>query len=207
LRLLVVSALPAVRAGLRALLDRAADLSVVGEADRLPPAAALDFDPPLDLVVVDLGAGEPLADWLTAEERPGLLLIGQPGPAVIAAARSAARAWGALPATAEPGGLIAAAQAVGSGLIAVDPALADELFGPARPVPELLAGPDESLSPREREVLQLIALGLPNKLIATRLNISEHTVKFHVASILTRLGAASRTEAVHLGAQRGLVTL
>ena len=56
-------------------------------------------------------------------------------------------------------------------------------------------------------MLQLVALGLPNKVIANRLSISEHTVKFHVAAILTRLGAASRTEAVHLGAQRGLVTL
>ena len=58
---------------------------------------------------------------------------------------------------------------------------------------------DEELTAREREVLQLVALGLPNKTIAGRLGISEHTVKFHVAAILAKLGAGSRTEAVHLG--------
>jgi len=65
----------------------------------------------------------------------------------------------------------------------------------------------ESLTGREREVLQLVALGLANKAIARRLGISEHTVKFHVAAILTKLGAGSRTEAVHLAARRGLVAL
>ena len=54
-------------------------------------------------------------------------------------------------------------------------------------------------------MLQLVALGLANKMIAARLDISEHTVKFHVAAILAKLGAASRTEAVHLAARRGLV--
>ena len=65
----------------------------------------------------------------------------------------------------------------------------------------------DDLTPREKEVLQFIALGLANKTIAGRLGISEHTVKFHVASLLSKLGAASRTEAVLLGARRGLVVL
>jgi len=56
-------------------------------------------------------------------------------------------------------------------------------------------------------VLQLVAEGLPNKTIARRLGISEHTVKFHVAALMAKLGAGSRTEAVHLGARRGLVSL
>ena len=56
-------------------------------------------------------------------------------------------------------------------------------------------------------MLGLVAEGLANKAIARRLTISEHTVKFHVAAILTKLGAGSRTEAVRLGAQRGLVAL
>jgi DNA-binding CsgD family transcriptional regulator len=65
----------------------------------------------------------------------------------------------------------------------------------------------EELTPREHEVLQLIAEGLPNKLIALKLGISEHTVKFHITSILGKLDAGSRTEAVRLGARRGLVVL
>jgi DNA-binding NarL/FixJ family response regulator len=103
--------------------------------------------------------------------------------------------------------LAAAARAVGQGFIVFEPTLAEDLLRPVRSDSESLANVDTNLSPREREVLQLVALGLPNKVIANRLNISEHTVKFHVAAILTRLGATSRTEAVHLGAQRGLVTL
>ncbi|MGZ6367458.1 MAG: response regulator transcription factor [Ktedonobacteraceae bacterium] len=67
--------------------------------------------------------------------------------------------------------------------------------------------PDESLTAREREVLELLSRGLPNKLIARRLQISEHTVKFHVSSIYAKLGASSRTDAVSRGVRRGLITL
>jgi NarL family two-component system response regulator YdfI len=69
------------------------------------------------------------------------------------------------------------------------------------------ASPDEALTTREREVLELLSRGLPNKLIARRLQISEHTVKFHVSSIYTKLGATSRTDAVSRGVRRGLITL
>ena len=63
------------------------------------------------------------------------------------------------------------------------------------------------LTSREREVLELVAAGLPNKGIALRLNISDHTVKYHLASVLSKLGAASRAEAVALAARRGLIAL
>ena len=63
------------------------------------------------------------------------------------------------------------------------------------------------LTPREQEVLRLLADGLPNKSIAERLTVSEHTVKFHVASILGKLGAQSRTEAVVLATRSGLLPL
>lgn len=65
----------------------------------------------------------------------------------------------------------------------------------------------EPLTTREREVLQLLARGLGNKEIAGRMNISEHTVKFHVASILGKLNASTRTEAVSVGLRRGLVLI
>ena len=66
---------------------------------------------------------------------------------------------------------------------------------------------DEPLTPREMQVLELLAEGLPNKAIARRLDISDQTVKFHVASICGKLGAANRTDAVRRGVRRGLVTL
>lgn len=65
----------------------------------------------------------------------------------------------------------------------------------------------EPLTPREREVLELLAEGLPNKAIAARLAISDQTAKFHVASICGKLGASNRTEAVRIALSRGLVTI
>jgi DNA-binding NarL/FixJ family response regulator len=66
---------------------------------------------------------------------------------------------------------------------------------------------DEPLTVRERDVLELLAEGLPNKAIAARLGISDQTVKFHIASLLSKLGASNRTEAVRRALRRGLVNL
>src|SRR5262249_58606029 len=103
------------------------------------------------------------------------------------------------------------AQIVG-GLEAV--ALGLGVSGPVvSPVPAVLPPPAESveivepLTARELDVLRLLALGLANKQIAVRLKISDHTVKFHVAAILGKLGAASRTEAVAIGIRTGLILL
>jgi DNA-binding NarL/FixJ family response regulator len=67
------------------------------------------------------------------------------------------------------------------------------------------SGPSETLTPRELQVLELLAEGLPNKVIAERLQISDQTVKFHVATITGKLGAANRTDAVRRAVRRGLV--
>ena len=69
------------------------------------------------------------------------------------------------------------------------------------------AQPAEDLTPRELDVLRLVAEGLPNKEIAHRLDISEHTVKFHVNALLRKLGAHSRTEAVTAATRSGLILL
>ena len=66
---------------------------------------------------------------------------------------------------------------------------------------------EEAITPRENEVLELLALGLTNKAIAGRLGISDQTVKFHVASLLGKLGAHNRTDAVRRSARRGVITL
>ena len=66
---------------------------------------------------------------------------------------------------------------------------------------------EDPLTPREIDVLELLAEGLPNKSIAERLGISDQTVKFHVASISSKLGASNRTEAVRLAVRRGLISL
>jgi len=81
------------------------------------------------------------------------------------------------------------------------------LVAPPRRVSAEGAYVPEPLTPREREVLELLAEGLPNKTIAARLAISDQTAKFHVASICGKLGASNRTEAVRIALGRGLVTI
>jgi len=79
------------------------------------------------------------------------------------------------------------------------------LAGVAAPAPA--AAETRTLTARELEVLRMMAEGAANKTIAWKLNISEHTAKFHVASILTKLNASTRTEAVTVGIRRGLILL
>lgn len=104
---------------------------------------------------------------------------------------------------ASPEQIAAAIDAVTAGLIALHP---DVL----RPVPRGVAGDtgeERALTTREREILEMMAEGLSNRMIASRLGISMYTVKFHVASILGKLRAGTRTEAVTLGVRSGLISL
>lgn len=105
-------------------------------------------------------------------------------------------------------GITAALAAVRSGLTVIDTALASTLVPPtkiAAPTPR--KGGIGDLTDRERQVVQLLAEGLSNKLIADRLGISDHTAKFHVNGVMAKLAASTRTEAVVEAVRRGLVTL
>ncbi len=105
-----------------------------------------------------------------------------------------------------PEELTAALQAVAAGFVVIHPDLASvTLSGPSPPSAQ--PPPAETLTPREREVLERMAEGLSNKEIAAQLSISEHTAKFHIASIMGKLGAESRTEAVTLAIRQGLLQL
>jgi DNA-binding NarL/FixJ family response regulator len=112
-----------------------------------------------------------------------------------------------LPRDVSPDQLIAALQAAARGLLIIHPAETNAILRS----PEIASNPvaelTEPLTRREREVLQMLAGGFGNKEIAARLAISEHTVKFHVTSILGKLGVSSRTEAVSAGIRRGLILL
>lgn len=146
------------------------------------------------------------------------------GPVVIVSDRAAwaadlaatsRHAWGLVPAAADPSMIQAAVGAVAAGLI-VRPALsAEPPREPAAPQPVRATaridtrGPMsvEPLTPREREVLQQLGEGLSNRAIAEALGISDHTVKFHLAAIFGKLGAATRTEAVRTGLRQGLIAI
>ena len=203
LRLLVLAPYPAVRAGLRALLAATADVVVAGEG-AWPPVREAGVEP-VDLVLADIGEDAEGVEETLEEFVPGLpaVLLGSWGETAELVRAGAARGYLARDASAEE--IAAAVRAVAAGLTVFDPAVAAGLL---HPHPDGSTPATEStLTDREREVLTLVALGLPNKGIALRLGISEHTAKFHVGTILSKLGAASRTEAVMLAARRGLLPL
>jgi DNA-binding NarL/FixJ family response regulator len=203
LRVLVAGVDGLARAGLAALL-RAETASTV--AGPLPLDAALAGAVPLhrpDVVLADLG-WEPalaLADLAEAVDAGPPVLALVPADAGSAAAVRAAGAAGVLSRDSDGGLLAAALQAVASGLLVFDPALPD--LEPVR----VAEPPTEPLTARELDVLRLLAAGLPNKAIARRLGISEHTVKSHVVAVLGKLGAGTRTEAAMRAARLGLISL
>ena len=125
---------------------------------------------------------------------------------------------GVLPIWADAREIQAAVEAAGASLLVLHPDIAGHLSmlsgeeplpdtTPQIPARDASASPGQPLSPREAEILNLVASGLGNKEIAWRLKISEHTVKFHVRSIFNKLNASGRAEAVAIGVRRGLIIL
>jgi DNA-binding NarL/FixJ family response regulator len=142
---------------------------------------------------------------LNFETKFGLLWISDNLQAAEALRLLPLTAWGLLSSEASSEELIAALRAIHQGLIVAPQMMLDSLWieNPTRDPGDLI----EQLTPRESEILELLAQGLANKQIALELEISEHTVKFHVSSIYTKLGATNRMEAVRMGLQLGLITL
>jgi DNA-binding NarL/FixJ family response regulator len=204
-RVFIAALTPMLRAGLRTMLA-GAELEVLGETAYL--AGNLDLVEADVLLVADESLLGNLAGVLSGPRRPAVVaLADDAGPAATLRALDLP-AWAILPRDAPMDELQATVQAAAHGLVVLPAALAERMLSQPASVEALAPAPlDEPLTPREREVLELLAEGLSNKLIARRLQISEHTVKFHVSSIYAKLGASSRTEAVSQGARRGLITL
>jgi two-component system, NarL family, nitrate/nitrite response regulator NarL len=205
LRVLVVSADPLARTGLALLLGGQEGVAVSAQLRPDEDWPNAGEDAALDVVVWDLG----LEFRSGLEELRALDPAGPPVVAIVADeadAREAlaAGARGALSRSANGDRLAAALKAAALGLVVLDEIFADDAL---RDVPTAAAELAEPLTPRELEVLQLLAQGLPNKQIAQRLGISEHTAKFHVNSILGKLGVQSRSEAIVQAVRLGLIVL
>jgi DNA-binding NarL/FixJ family response regulator len=205
--LLIASPSPLVSAGLKTILQDATDWYLLGEAataeDLLARLRDLQVDALLlDLDLLDAGAADlvPRLRAVSPQTRIVALADGWTDARIIPAL--GAGAHGFIVRRSTPGEIADALRAARAGSLVLNPATAELLKQQLQP-----GEPVEALSARELEVLRALARGLPNKLIAQELFISEHTVKFHIRSILDKLNAANRTDAVRIGIERGLVAL
>ena len=201
-RVFVVAPTPTLRAGLRSMLAAVEgnDLLVVGEAGASEPRP-----PDADVVLVaDEGWLEETALSGSEEDTQALLLLSEDEGAASRLRALSPKGWGVVPPDAPSEELGAAVAAVAQGLTVLPRDLAEHLLEEPAPAVEELSEP---LTARESEVLGLLGGGLSNKMIARELHISEHTVKFHISSLYSKLGVSNRAEAVSQGARHGLITL
>jgi two-component system, NarL family, response regulator YdfI len=202
MRVLVIAANPLVRAGLSALMSANPDLTVIGsvfnwdgltkEVEQLQP----------DVVLVDLGNNVQEFVWEQQFPAAVLLIVDELDSINIQEMlRTGVR--GILLQSATESEIIAAVEAVALGLVVLHPDAIENLPLKA----SIRETPLQALTPREIEVLEMLGSGLGNKAIAKSLQISEHTVKFHVSSIFQKLSVSTRTEAVTVGVRLGLILL
>jgi len=178
IRVQIAAASASLRAGLESLVGSSPSMALTESyADVVLAAMALDEVAPSAAIVL-LGEGA----WSGGAVRQGVRAI--------------------LPPDASAAEILAAIEAAAAGLAAVDPRELEALLAAENPQAMAQEAP---LTARELEVLGMLAEGAANKTIAWKLGISEHTAKFHVAQILSKLNAGTRTEAVTVGIRRGLI--
>jgi len=208
IRVLIGARSEVVRAGLTSLLTADPRFQVVGTfsiddltrvEDLQPEVVLLDLDSPSDeslSAAIQSGGALVNSSLMILTEDPESLAVDVLGSGLRAI----------LPRYATPEEIIAAIQAAATGLVALHPDIFDSMLSRIRPGQQSELDPSgQILTPREIEVLRMIADGLGNKEIASKLSISDHTVKFHISSIFAKLGASNRAEAVTLGIRHGLI--
>jgi NarL family two-component system response regulator LiaR len=210
IRVLIADDHAVVRQGLRTFLELQDDIEVVGDACDGEEAVVAALDGRPDVVLMDLMM--PGVDGIEAtrrilRERPATRVIALTSflddDKVLPAVRAGAAGY--LLKDVEPGELVRAIHTVNDGEPLLHPAVTARVMRELSEGDEPAAAADGGLTAREREVLALVARGLPNKLIARELGIAEKTVKTHVSSILAKLGVSDRTQAALLAVRRGWV--
>ena len=207
IRLLIAAPSAIVRAGLESVGAQRSGIEVVGASGLAGLSAAIDrHQPDVVLAAVEAHHDEPPEDLIALAARGG-------APAIVVLTPDLQSAWtgdalrsgirAVLPGDLGPREILAAVEAAAAGLAVLHPQDIPALVAD-RPLPPAQL---QTLTPRESQVLAMLAEGYGNKTIAWKLGISEHTAKFHVASILSKLNAGTRTEAVTLGIRRGLILI
>jgi NarL family two-component system response regulator YdfI len=211
IRILIAASSEIMGAGLEALLAASSGLVTVGRwqdiASLVPQVEAQQ--PDIVLLELEWSDDETLANLealAAAPHPPALVVLTDDAHGMWAAEALRTGVQAILPRQAQAHEIVAAIEATAVGLVALHRDTIEALLPMLSSAPRVLpSSSQQALTPREIEVLSMLAEGLGNKTIAWRLGISEHTVKFHLSSIFTKLNASSRTEAVTLGIRQGLI--
>jgi two-component system, NarL family, response regulator YdfI len=207
-RVWICAAKAIARAGLESIIRSQTTFEILGSSSNLD--ALLEFESDLQPDVI-------LLEWLEGDEEffgellfdretvnPAIVVLSDRDDRIVELLSIGVR--GILPRSATAEEIVSAVAAAAAGLIVFHPDFAESWSSvPSFRTQVLPVETTEALTQREIEVLQMLAQGLGNKAIASRLSISEHTVKFHISSIFTKLNASSRTEAVMLGLRQGFI--
>jgi DNA-binding NarL/FixJ family response regulator len=200
---------PRSRERLTALASGRDGVRVSASVESPAALARLLDEQPIDVVLTEADTAVDLAEWFADRRAPFVVLVAD-GETDRAVDAFHVGATAVLPQSASPPEIALAIEAAKNGLSLVPRTILGALLhedSAAALVDDSATSPSGPLTPRELEVLAAMADGASNKMIARRLGISFHTVKFHVAAILAKLDADSRTEAVAEAARRGLVML
>jgi NarL family two-component system response regulator YdfI len=204
---IAVAATSAVRrAGLESIIRSHAEFHLAGSFGTVASLVSFARSTELDVIVIDTDSIRDLLLEPTSDTAIVLLTEVTEARSISRLLRSGVRAI--LSRESDPDDVLSAIYASYDGLVLLSTLSAESLAAVYGDQPlEVEAELSEEITSRETDVLRMLAEGLVNKEIAARLGISEHTVKFHISSILDKLGASTRTEAVTLGIRRGLIPI
>jgi DNA-binding NarL/FixJ family response regulator len=194
------------RTGLESIIRGQPELQLAGSFGAVASLVSFARSTELDVIVMDTDSIRDLLLEPTSDAAIVLLTEVTEARSISRLLRSGVRAI--LSRESDPDDVLSAIYASYDGLVLLSTPTAESLAAVYGDQPlEVEAELSEEITSRETDVLRMLAQGLVNKDIAARLGISEHTVKFHISSILDKLGAATRTEAVTLGIRRGLIPI
>ena len=206
IKIAVVATSAVRRAGLENIVRSQAEFQLAGSFGAMAGLASFARSSDLDVIVIDADSIHDLVLEPTSDAAIVLLTEVSHARSISRLLRSGVRAI--LSRESDPDDVLSAIHAAYDGLVLLSTATAESLAAVYGDQPlEVEDEFSEEITSRETDVLRMLAEGLVNKDIAARLRISEHTVKFHISSILDKLGASTRTEAVTLGIRRGLIPI